>query len=113
MRQGMMQNEKAASAFSLDPRTKLLLVVLGSTILIAGGEGGVMKIIRPVILLIPLIFILPLLLENHYQAVLLAEPVTDIVSTSVTVVCFFLFYKKQILNYKDSNSSGQAGAFEV
>lgn len=53
-------------------------------------------ILRKIILLIPLIFILPMILKNQYQAVLLAEPITDIVSTIITVVCFAVFYNKHL-----------------
>lgn len=45
--------------------------------------------LRKLILLIPLIFVLPLFLENQVFAVFLAEPVSDIIAASVTVTVFF------------------------
>ena len=45
--------------------------------------------LRKLILLIPLIFILPLFLENKVFAVFLAEPVSDIIAAAVTVTVFF------------------------
>lgn len=53
-------------------------------------------ILRKIVLLIPLIFILPMMFKNQYQAVLLAEPITDIVSTIITLVCFVVFYNKHL-----------------
>ena len=44
--------------------------------------------LRKLILLIPLIFILPLFIENKVFAVFLAEPVSDILAATVTVTVF-------------------------
>lgn len=54
--------------------------------------------LRKIILLIPLIFILPQLLENRVFAVFLAEPVSDIVAAAVTVTVFSLQFKKILIN---------------
>lgn len=45
--------------------------------------------LRKLILLIPLIFILPLFMENKVFAVFLAEPVSDIIAAVVTTSTFF------------------------
>ena len=45
--------------------------------------------LRKLVLLIPLIFILPLFLENKVFAVFLAEPISDIIAAAVTVTVFF------------------------
>ena len=50
--------------------------------------------LRKLILLIPLIFILPLFIEDQVFAVFLAEPVSDIVAATVTTVTFFRFFRK-------------------
>ncbi len=47
-----------------------------------------MACLRKLVLLIPLIFLLPLFLENKVFAVLLAEPVSDIAAASVTTFMF-------------------------
>lgn len=54
--------------------------------------------LRKLILLIPLIFILPLLIENKVFAVFLAEPVSDILAASVTVTVFTLRFNKILKN---------------
>lgn len=56
----------------------------------------VLALLRKIVLLVPLIFILPLLLEDGLQAVLLAEPIADIGATVVTVITFIIFYKKKL-----------------
>ena len=53
--------------------------------------------LRKIILLIPLIFILPLFLENKVFAVFLAEPVSDITAALVTTIAFLSQFNK-ILN---------------
>ena len=45
--------------------------------------------LRKLILLIPLIFILPLMLPDKVFAVFLAEPVSDVIAAAVTVTVFF------------------------
>ena len=49
--------------------------------------------LRKIILLIPLIFILPNLMQNKVLAVFLAEPVSDIIAAAVTTAVFFLSFK--------------------
>ena len=53
-----------------------------------------LALLRKVILLIPLIFILPLLMENKLAGVFTAEPVADILASITTFICFGIFYKK-------------------
>ena len=52
--------------------------------------------LRKLVLLIPLIFILPLFLENKVLAVFVAEPVSDILAAAVTTFTFFRFFRKQV-----------------
>lgn len=52
--------------------------------------------LRKIILLIPLIFILPNFFENKVFAVFLAEPIADLLATSVTVTVFLIMTKKYL-----------------
>ena len=64
---------------------------------IALGQAKVslfLACLRKLILLIPLIFILPLFFENKVFGVFLAEPVSDILAATVTVITFFWQFKK-------------------
>ena len=54
--------------------------------------------LRKLMLLIPLIFILPLFMENKVFAVFLAEPVSDILAASVTVTVFAARFNKILKN---------------
>lgn len=56
----------------------------------------VLALLRKIVLLVPLIFILPSIIQDGLQAVLLAEPIADIVATLVTVITFTIFYKKSL-----------------
>ena len=49
---------------------------------------------RKLIMLIPLIYILPHIMENKVKAVFLAEPISDIVAAAVTCTMFFFQFKK-------------------
>lgn len=54
----------------------------------------ILALLRKIILLIPLIYILPAILNDKLMATLLAEPVADIISAATTIICFMIFYKK-------------------
>ncbi|SCJ61977.1 Staphylococcal virulence regulator protein A [uncultured Clostridium sp.] len=56
----------------------------------------VLALLRKIVLLVPLIFILPLFLQDGLKAVLLAEPIADIGATLATVITFIIFYKKKL-----------------
>ncbi|WP_305306178.1 MATE family efflux transporter, partial [Romboutsia ilealis] len=63
-----------------------------------------LALLRKVILLVPLIFILPIIMEEKLLAVLLAEPVADIIAVLITAICFIVFYKKTLnVMYKNEN----------
>ena len=53
-----------------------------------------LALLRKVLLLVPLIFILPMFMKDGLRAVLLAEPIADIIACMTTVVLFARFYKK-------------------
>lgn len=55
-----------------------------------------LAILRKIILLIPLIFILPLFIENKTNAVFLAEPVADLIAVSCTVILFTVQFRKNM-----------------
>ena len=52
-----------------------------------------LAILRKVLLLIPLIYILPLFLQNKVNAVFLAEPIADIIAVTVTSILFTIQFK--------------------
>ena len=56
--------------------------------------------LRKLILLIPLIFVLPLILPDKTFAVFLAEPVSDIAAAAVTTFTFFRFFRKLMKEQK-------------
>lgn len=57
-----------------------------------------LALLRKMVLLIPLIFILPNFFKNKLFAVLLAEPIADIIAVCVTTITFFMFYKSNLNN---------------
>lgn len=64
---------------------------------VALGQAKVslfMACLRKLILLIPLIFVLPLFLQNDVLAVFLAEPVSDLIAAAVTTAVFLCFFRK-------------------
>lgn len=52
--------------------------------------------LRKVILLIPLIYILPHFIENQVFAVFLAEPVSDIISITVSLILFLTVFRREM-----------------
>lgn len=64
---------------------------------LALGEAKVsllLACLRKLVLLIPLIFILPVFFQDKAFAVFLAEPVSDILAATVTVIVFLTRFKK-------------------
>lgn len=60
--------------------------------------------LRKVILMIPLIFLLPLFLENKVLGVFLAEPVSDIVAALVTTIVFLAAFPKILAKAGETKS---------
>ena len=59
-------------------------------------QSMMLVILRKLILLVPMILILPLFLSDQYKAILIAEPITDIVSTLITMICFGYYYMTKL-----------------
>lgn len=55
-----------------------------------------LAIFRKLILLIPFIYILPLIFENKAFAVFLAEPVSDFIAVTTTAILFTIYFKKAV-----------------
>lgn len=53
-----------------------------------------LALLRKIFLLIPLIYILPIFFPNKVLGVFLAEPVADIIATTVTVILFSIQFKR-------------------
>lgn len=55
-----------------------------------------LALLRKIVLLIPLIFIMPLFLENKLLGVFIAEPIADIAAAIVTTVSFLTWARKNL-----------------
>lgn len=64
----------------------------------------IIAMLRKIVLLVPLIFILPMFIEDGLTAVLLAEPIADIIAIISTVAIFGVFYKKTFNNIDEKNN---------
>lgn len=58
-------------------------------------------VVRKFILLLPLIYILPHLVENQTMGVYLAEPVADVIAVSFTVILFYFQFKRALTKIND------------
>lgn len=56
---------------------------------------------RKIILLIPLIFILPTFISNQMMAVVLAEPISDLLTTGTN----FLYFRKFVRNKLENQNN--------
>lgn len=59
-----------------------------------------LAILRKIILLIPLIYILPYFIEDKYFAILVAEPVSDIIAALTTLITFYFGFKTALKNLR-------------
>jgi Na+-driven multidrug efflux pump len=62
-----------------------------------------LALLRKVILLIPLIYIVPLFMENKCDAVFLAEPIADLIAVSTTAIMFIIIFKKSMKKIEGVN----------
>lgn len=56
----------------------------------------IVAVVRKFVLLLPLIYIMPLLMENNTVAVYSAEPVADLIAVTFTAILFVFQFKKSI-----------------
>ncbi|WP_055070611.1 MATE family efflux transporter [Clostridium massiliamazoniense] len=64
----------------------------------------ILALLRKIFLLVPLIFILPEFFKMNkwkLNATLIAEPISDIVATIITIITFWIFYKKKLTKIKE------------
>ena len=61
-----------------------------------------LALLRKVFLLIPLIFILPHFFDNKVFAVFLAEPVSDTISITASIITFRIVFKKAMQSISKS-----------
>lgn len=62
-----------------------------------------LALLRKVILLIPLIYIMPLLMENKTAAVFIAEPVADFIAVTTTSILFYIQFRKAMYEISDES----------
>lgn len=62
-----------------------------------------LAVFRKIIMLIPLIYILPVFIENKVFAVFLAEPVADLCAVAVTSTMFFRYFSKLMKGAPQTN----------
>ena len=66
----------------------------------------VVAVVRKFVLLLPLIYIMPTILDNKTQAVYMAEPVADVIAVTFTAILFAFQFKKAM---KEISSCTQGG----
>ncbi len=82
---------------------------------VALGQAKVslfLALLRKIILLIPLIFLLPLLLPDKIFAVWLAEPVADILAATTTGILFFYQFPRILKRRAEALRKAGGGAFQ-
>ncbi|MBC8571179.1 MATE family efflux transporter [Zongyangia hominis] len=72
-----------------------------------------LAVLRKIILLIPLIYLLPLFLEDKVFAVFLAEPISDILATTTTILLFAFQFKKILKNNEPTPAHSPVSGHEV
>lgn len=77
--------------FGIQVACQMLFISLGNA-----GSSILVAVMRKFILLLPLIYILPALMENKTLAVYTAEPVADVLAVTFTAVLFFFQFRKSL-----------------
>ena len=66
----------------------------------------VVAVVRKFVLLLPLIYIMPTLLDNKTQAVYMAEPVADVIAVTFTAILFAIQFKKAMKGISSCTQGG-------
>lgn len=61
-----------------------------------------LAVLRKIILLLPLIYILPRFIEDKFFAIILAEPISDIIASTVTGIVFYFGFR-EVMSQMTSN----------
>lgn len=67
----------------------------------------VVAIVRKFVLLLPLIYLMPQLIENKTMGVYLAEPVADVIAVTFTAVLFAIQFRKSLKKLSTDEASAQ------
>lgn len=62
-----------------------------------------LALFRKIILLIPLIYIMPMIMHDKLKAVFMAEPIADIIAVITTLLLFSYFFYKLLKNWNNDN----------
>ena len=68
-------------------------------------NSAFLAMFRKIIVLIPLIYILPVFLEDNVQAVFLAEPIADVIAVATTLILFRKNFKKVLAEMKQKSET--------
>jgi len=79
----------ALGLFGIQIACQMTFVALGKA-----GCSVIVAIMRKFVLLIPLIYLLPQLMDNKTNAVYMAEPVADVLAVTFTAILFFFQFRK-------------------
>ncbi|WMI81141.1 MATE family efflux transporter [Anaerotignum sp. MB30-C6] len=63
-----------------------------------------LAILRKILLLIPLIYLLPMFIEDKAKGVFLAEPVADMIAVTTTAILFTIQFKKAMSKLEDEKA---------
>ena len=77
--------------FGIQVASQMTFVSLGSA-----GCSILVAVVRKFVLLLPLIYIMPALMENKVAAVYMAEPVADFLAVTFTAVLFHFQFRKKL-----------------
>ena len=67
----------------------------------------VVAIVRKFVLLLPLIYLMPQLIENKTMGVYLAEPVADVIAVTFTAILFAIQFRKSLKKLSTDEASAQ------
>ena len=81
--------------FGLQIACQMTFVSMGNAV-----SSIIVAIVRKFVLLLPLIYIMPLLIDNKTNAVYMAEPVADLLAVTFTGVLFYFQFKKSLNSIK-------------
>ena len=92
----------ALGIFGLQIACQMTFVSLGNA-----KASVLVAVVRKFVLLLPLIYLMPAILEDKTTAVYLAEPIADVIAVTFTGVLFYFQFKKSIASIEHPSDVGK------
>ena len=86
--------------FGIQIACQMTFVSLGSA-----ASSVLVAVVRKLVLLLPLIFIMPRIVDDPVTGVYVAEPIADVTAVTFTAILFFFWFRRALSKIQDKEDT--------